>query len=152
MVHSSREKLWAPYRTVDAGMIQITSPRRKDARGRKKPWPYVKIGESTTLKAGHWCLALGHPGGYQLDRLPVLRLGRILAARANLLVSDCTLVGGDSGGPLIDLDGKVIGIHSRIGGSLTANVHVPIEQFRQGWKRMAKAEVWGAFRKKTGKE
>ena len=30
--------------------------------------------------------------------------------------TDCTLVGGDSGGPLFDMQGSVIGIHSRIGG------------------------------------
>jgi serine protease Do len=36
------------------------------------------------------------------------------------------LVGGDSGGPLFDMHGRVIGIHSRIGQSLTANMHAPL--------------------------
>ena len=30
-------------------------------------------------------------------------------------MSDCALVGGDSGGPLLDLEGRLIGIHSSIG-------------------------------------
>ena len=59
------------------------------------------------------------------------------------MLTDCTLVGGDSGGPLFDLDGKVIGIHSRIGKNLPINVHVPVDPFRDSWTRLAKGEVWG---------
>ena len=44
--------------------------------------------------------------------------------------TDCPLVGGDSGGPLLDLDGKLIGINSRIGGPTDMNLHVPIDVFQ----------------------
>jgi S1-C subfamily serine protease len=58
-------------------------------------------------------------------------------------LSDCTLVGGDSGGPLFDLQGRVIGIHSRIGKNLTINVHVPVDPYRDSWDRLVRGEVWG---------
>ncbi len=50
---------------------------------------------------------------------------------------------GDSGGPVFDLDGCVIGINSRIGVSSTSNVHVPIDAFTQDWDRLAKGDKWG---------
>jgi serine protease Do len=119
---------------LDAGMIRIT-----DAG----PWPFAPLGRSTNLRAGQWCLATGHPGGFTPQRLPVLRFGRILKAEESALLTDCTLVGGDSGGPLFDLDGRVIGIHSRIGKNLTINVHVPIAPYEESWDRLARGEVWG---------
>ncbi len=66
-----------------------------------------------------------------------------------VLRTDCALVGGDSGGPLFDLDGKVIAIHSRIGERLSMNLHVPIDTYRQTWDRLAEGKVWGG-RKRSG--
>src|SRR5262249_43354442 len=39
-----------------------------------------------------------------------------------------------------DMSGKVIGIHSRIAGPLTANIHVPVDTYRENWDRLVKAE------------
>ncbi|MCL6480244.1 MAG: trypsin-like peptidase domain-containing protein, partial [Firmicutes bacterium] len=72
-----------------------------------------------------------------------VRLGRVQWRNENLIRTDCTLVGGDSGGPLFDMHGKVIGIHSRIGPSLATNLHVPVNTYRQTWDRLAQGEVWG---------
>jgi serine protease Do len=126
---------------IDAGMIKITE---------KGDWPFVEMGKASTLKVGQWCLAMGHPGGYRRDRTPPVRLGRILVNASNVIVTSCTLMGGDSGGPLFDLDGKVIGIHSRIGQSTTANMHVPVDTFTQTWDRLAKGEDWGMRPAYTG--
>jgi len=125
--------------SMDAGLIQIIDAG--PLPGGK--WPAVPIGSSTMLKQGQWCVAMGHPGGYRTGRTPPLRLGRVLELRANAIRTDCTLVGGDSGGPLFDLHGRVIGIHSRIGGSLSDNLHVPVDAFRLGWTRLASGEEWG---------
>ena len=119
---------------LDAGLIRITDPG---------PWPFAPLGRSTGIKAGQWCLATGHPGGFEHHRLPVLRFGRILKSEETAVLTDCTLVGGDSGGPLFDLQGRVIGIHSRIGKNLTINVHVPVDPYRDSWDRLARGEVWG---------
>ena len=58
------------------------------------------------------------------------------------LTTDAALVGGDSGGPLFDMHGRVVGINSRIGQPLTANMHVPVNPYRD-MGRLAKAEVFG---------
>ena len=60
-----------------------------------------------------------------------------------MIQTDCTLVGGDSGGPLFDMEGKVIGIHSRIGPSITANLHVPVNTYRETWDQLVKGETLG---------
>jgi serine protease Do len=118
---------------IDAGLIKI-----KD----KGPWPFVTMGESADLQRGVWCIAIGHPNGYVKGRPPVVRLGRILDNLKALIRTDCTLVGGDSGGPLFDMDGHVIGIHSRIGPSIIFNIHVPVDYYRKDWDRLVKSEVF----------
>ncbi len=122
-------------RTRDAGLARITEEGK---------WPYVKIGDSAKAKLGDWVVAMGHPGGYDLQRTPPIRLGRILSlGQMGMLGTDCTLVGGDSGGPLFNLDGEVIGIHSSIGGSLAENRHVPSVVYKKDWDRMLADERWG---------
>jgi serine protease Do len=125
-------------RGLDSGMIRITD---------EGEWPFVEMGDSSKVKEGAWCLALGHPEGFRPGRTPVLRLGRILSRSDKVLRTDCALVGGDSGGPLFDLDGKVIGIHSSIGETLTMNLHVPVDTYRTNWVRLAKGDVWGGSKR-----
>ena len=121
-------------RGIDAGLMKITD---------EGDFPHVEMGSWDDVKNGQWVLATGHPGGYDKNRGAVVRLGRVLSKRNGALGTDCTLVGGDSGGPLFDMDGKVVGIHSRIGGSLTSNIHVPIYTFDETWDRLVAAEDWG---------
>ncbi|MCA9213619.1 MAG: trypsin-like peptidase domain-containing protein [Planctomycetales bacterium] len=118
---------------LDAGMIKLVDSRT---------WPHAELGESREVRAGQWCLATGHPGGYKVDRAPVLRMGRVIKVRDSAVITDCTLEGGDSGGPLFDVNGRVIAVHSRIGKNLAVNVHVPIERYRKSWDRLAKGEAW----------
>lgn len=118
---------------VDAGLIKI----EEDG-----PWPHVEMGHSEQLAEGAWVVALGHPLGYNRDRPPVVRLGRLLRNHGNVLRTDCPLVAGDSGGPLFNLEGNVVGIHSRIAGAATMNFHVPVDHFRNDWDRLVKGEVW----------
>jgi serine protease Do len=100
------------------------------------PFPACKLSDMQNLRLGDWCLATGHPGGYQEGRTPVVRLGRIVEVGGGMLRSDCPLLGGDSGGPLFDLNGNVIAIHSRIGARTTINLHVPSILFLRDWDRL----------------
>jgi serine protease Do len=124
------------YRTFDAGLMKITKPGE---------YPFADVGNSSKVREGQWCLAMGHPGGYQNERGSVLRLGRILLVQKDAITTDCTLVGGDSGGPLFDMEGHVIGINSRIAERLTTNMHVPVSAYQDhdAWNRMLKGDVWG---------
>lgn len=125
-------------RSVDAGLIRI-DPGQNDG----KPWPHATIGDSDSLVAGMWCIATGHPGGFDETRGLVTRVGRILAVRPDALHTDCALIGGDSGGPLFDISGRLVAVHSRIGNEVTDNLHVPIKHYEKDWDRLAKGEAWG---------
>ena len=115
---------------IDSGMLKIINPKNKS-------FPYVQLGISETLKLGQWVMAIGHPGGIDESRGLVTRVGRIVSARENVIRTDCTLVGGDSGGPLFDMNGQLIGIHSRIGSRLSDNYHVPVDQYSDNWDKLA---------------
>lgn len=121
---------------IDSGMVKITTEEPKGG------WPHCEMGENSTSKKGQWVISVGHPGGYKKGRSPVVRLGRLQRIEDTVLTSDCTLVGGDSGGPLFDLEGKVVGIHSRIGNTLATNMHVPVDTYRYTWDRLASGESW----------
>lgn len=134
----------------DSGMAQITEAPPKDYPGAKDgKWPFSEMGVSANLKKGQWIVSMGHPGGPKTDRPPPVRTGRVVNfdkasppfRRNDLICTDGTLVGGDSGGPLFDLDGKVVGIHSEIGEKLDENRHVPTEKFKDEWDRMARGDI-----------
>lgn len=119
---------------VDSGMVQIIEPG---------PWPYVEVGEARTHRRGEWVVSLGHSGGFELGRLPPVRSGRILSQEGHQILTDAVLIGGDSGGPLFDLEGKLIAIHSSIGDSIAENRHVSIATFHRDWDRLAAGQSWG---------
>ena len=116
---------------TDAGLVKITDAGR---------WPVAKVGDLRHLKQGDWVIGTGHPGGLTTDRLPVIRLGRVIANMKWIIHTDVTLVGGDSGGPLFDLNGRVVGIHSRIGPGAELNFHVPITAYTDNWYWMLASE------------
>lgn len=119
---------------MDSALLKITDEGR---------YPFRPVGTSGNLKSGQWVFALGHPLGLQPGRPPVLRIGRLLPRYDRFLRSDCTLVAGDSGGPLFDLDGNVVGIHSRIGAPTDFNMHTPIDTYVKTWEQLATAEKVG---------
>ncbi|MFO0014571.1 MAG: S1C family serine protease [Planctomycetota bacterium] len=129
-------------RDNDAGLVRILKSR--DDNG--EPWPHAALPSvNERPRVGQWCIAGGHPGGWVQDRPSVIRVGRILRMVDTTIVTDCSLIGGDSGGPLFDLQGKLIGIHSRIGIDVDDNMHVPMQVFMDSWDRLANNEAWGTL-------
>lgn len=119
---------------IDSGLMKITDAGK---------YPFLEMGKSSGLKPGQWVIAIGHPGGFRINRTPVVRVGRLSFVSNSFLQTDCTLVGGDSGGPLFDFNGDVIGIHSRISNKIEENIHVPVDTFKQTWDRLVRGETWG---------
>jgi serine protease Do len=119
---------------TDAAMVKILD---------EGPFPFVEMDRTGTTRLGDWVFSLGHSGGFDKDRGSVVRLGRLVRIANTTFQSDCTLIGGDSGGPLFDLEGKLIGIHSRVGAQLQVNMHVPMKVYVDNWEGMMKSEFIG---------
>lgn len=126
----------------DSALVQI--------EGDHDDLPFVEIPPPHDLEEGSWCVALGHPGGIEPGRGPVPRLGRIQDPGGLFVWTDSAIIGGDSGGPLFDLDGRLIGIHSRIEADVANNYHVPISTIRLSWKRLLAGEEWRRASAKMG--
>lgn len=119
----------------DSAMVQIEEG---------KDWPFAEPAKADSVEKGEWCIAMGHPGGFDIQRGAPVRIGRLWMPNDKAFYqSDGTVQGGDSGGPLFDLEGHVIGIHSNISMNLSENRHVPIGVFHDEWERLKKGEVWG---------
>jgi serine protease Do len=119
----------------------------------KGTYPYCELDHGDLSKLGDWVFSLGHSGGYDKNRGAGVRIGRLVKVADSTVHSDCTLIGGDSGGPLFDMNGRLIGIHSRVGLNLQQNMHVPIREFQRHWGELLKSEFLGEgpFAKKPKK-
>jgi serine protease Do len=106
-------------------------------------YPFVEMDRLNSTRLGDWVFALGHSGGFDKERGPVARLGRLVRIANRTFQSDCILIGGDSGGPLFDLTGRLVGIHSRVGQQLQVNMHVPMTGFLEHWDRLLEGEFIG---------
>ena len=98
----------------------------------EKKLSFVNFGNSDTAKVGNWVMAIGNPfglGGTVTAGIVSAR-GRMLAGRYdNYIQTDAAINRGNSGGPLFDLDGNVIGVNSAIisptGGSIGLGFAIP---------------------------
>jgi serine protease Do len=101
------------------------------------PWPFLKT-THPKLKpaAGQWCVAFGYPLSWPRDRPANARLGRITGQFKGKIVTDCPIMGGDSGGALVNLDGTLIAINSSVRLDVTQNLHVPIARYHEDWTTM----------------
>jgi serine protease Do len=107
-------------------------------------WPSAPRGVSKPLEVGDWVVATGHAAGFDPARTPPVRFGRVVSkGPGNFFTTDCTLIGGDSGGPIFDLEGNIIGINSNIGQALKVNNHAGVDGFKEDWEKMLRGEQWG---------
>jgi serine protease Do len=105
--------------------------------------PYLELGDSDTLEVGEWVLAIGNPLGlsHTVTAGIVSAKGRSvgLADIENFIQTDAAINRGNSGGPLINLDGKVVGINTAIVG-VTGNIGIgfaiPINIAKHAYKQL----------------
>ncbi len=109
---------------TDIALIKVASPR---------PLPHAVLGDSDTLRVGEWVLAIGNPLAYEhtVTVGVVSFIGRKLfdSSLDRYIQTDAAINFGNSGGPLINARGEVIGINSAIS-SRASNIGfaVPINQ------------------------
>ena len=102
-----------------------------------RTFPHVKLGSSSTLKAGQTVLALGSPHGLArsvskgIVSVPdrYLTTGDPMAiSYNNWIQTDAAINPGNSGGPLVNLRGEVVGINARrLGGAENVGFAIPID-------------------------
>jgi S1-C subfamily serine protease len=133
-------KVLVADRADDLALIQIDP---------KKKVPFLKLGDSDGLQVGQKVLAIGNPFGFSgtLTTGIVSSLGREIrnenSTLEGLVQTDAAINEGNSGGPLLDSQGNVIGINTAIlapsGGNIGIGFAMPInrakamlEDFRVG--------------------
>jgi len=119
--------------------------------------PFFELGDSDELKVGDWVAALGHPGGLRDDAQPTFAVGRIAGLKKKLFAmmqkfypdaiqTDIPISPGNSGGPLVDIKGRLIGINGAVMPIETRSYAVPINRIKEVLDKMKKGEdIEGVF-------
>lgn len=121
----------------DVSMMKIITPGN---------WPYAEIGYSSSLKLDQPCISIAYPESLN-QALPCVRFGHITSLRdeRGFLQSTCIMEPGDSGGPLFDCLGRVIGIHSAIGVPESENHEIPVDLYRKYRTALGTAKKYNAL-------
>ena len=89
------------------------------------PLPFVTFGDSDTARVGDWVIAMGNPlgQGFSVRRVSCRRAtARCSGTYDDYIQTDAAINRGNSGGPLFNMDGEVIGVNTAIlspnGGSI----------------------------------
>ncbi len=97
-------------------MLKVESPQ---------PLPFVTFGDSELMRVGDWVMAVGNPlgQGFSVSAGIVSARGRALSgAYDDYIQTDAAINKGNSGGPLFNMDGQVVGVNTAIlsptGGSI----------------------------------
>ncbi|MDP2400451.1 MAG: trypsin-like peptidase domain-containing protein, partial [Actinomycetota bacterium] len=110
--------------------------------------PHARLGTSRGLIIGEWAIALGNPYGFLMnDSRPSVSVGVISALNRNfapredkrsyrnMIQTDAAVNPGNSGGPLVNINGEVIGINTFIvsesGGNIGIGFAIPIDRVKE---------------------
>jgi serine protease Do len=97
----------------------------------------LPIGNAKTLKKGQWVMAIGSPFGLESTVTAgiISALGRETGDYLPFIQTDVAVNPGNSGGPLLNLEGQVVGINaqivSRSGGFMGISLAIPIDEAMQ---------------------
>jgi serine protease Do len=106
-----KAKLVGSDSRIDVAVLKVEPPN-------KKPLPAVKWGDSDKMRVGDWVIAIGNPFGlgHSVTAGIISARGRSLNQDAldDYLQTDAAINKGNSGGPLFDAQGEVIGVNTAI--------------------------------------
>lgn len=96
-------------------------------KGDHPPFPYVKFADSESVMVGEWAIAMGNPFGLFSDGQPSVTVGVVSATKRDfkpnpdeprvymdMIQTDAAINRGNSGGPLLNSEGEVIGVNTFI--------------------------------------
>ena len=106
-----KAKLIGSDARVDLAVLKVEPPN-------KKPLPFIKFGDSDKTRVGDWVVAIGNPFGlgHSVTAGIISARGRSLSSESldDYLQTDAAINKGNSGGPLFNVDGEVIGVNTAI--------------------------------------
>ena len=117
---------------TDIALIKVSGPG---------PFPHAMLGDSSKLRVGEWVCAIGNPLAYEhtVTVGVVSFIGRKLfdPSLDNYIQTDAAISFGNSGGPLINSRGQVIGINSAVSRQVSSiGFAIPINQARAVLKQL----------------
>lgn len=144
---------------ADKVKVQLTNGKEYDAKvvGADAPTdvavikvdannlPTLKFGDSDALQVGEWVIAIGNPFGLTSTLTVGVvsakgRSGMNIEEYEDFIQTDASINMGNSGGPLLNVDGKVVGINTAIvspsGGSLGIGFAIPIDMVKTIYKQL----------------
>ncbi|MGE9313799.1 trypsin-like peptidase domain-containing protein [Niabella sp. CJ426] len=113
----------------DAAVLKMKDPGK---------WAFAEMGWSSSLKINDPCISIAYPASF-IPMRSVIRFGYVkdvFNTTKGMLQTSCLMEPGDSGGPVFDIYGRVVGIHSRIDLALDRNFEVPIDVFKKYWSAL----------------
>ena len=115
------------------------------------PLTTLEMGDSEALEPGDWVMAIGNPFGFSQSVTVgvVSAKGRVIGATQydDFIQTDAAINQGNSGGPLLDYNGKVVGINTAIfsGGMAQGNIGIgfaiPINAIKAVYADLKKGQV-----------
>jgi serine protease Do len=130
VVHGDQVEIVLPDERRFPGRVTARHPRRDLAiiKIEADGLPPAVVGDSATVRPGQLVIAIGHPIGFRsaVTAGIVVAAGQAATAEGprtgDWLQTDVTLLPGNSGGPLVDARGQVVGINTMVSGELSLAV------------------------------
>jgi serine protease Do len=124
-------KLIGSDELMDIALLKIDAP--KDSI---RP---ATLGNSEPVKVGNWAIAIGAPLGFEqsftVGVVSAIQRGGLNSSGLSYLQTDAAINQGNSGGPLLNINGEVIGVNSMIasqsGGSVGIGFAIPINEAKR---------------------
>lgn len=120
---------------LDVALIKISAGKKLAA---------LTLGDSSKARTGQWVVAMGNPFGLENNVTVgvISGKGRELpeAPFVDFIQTDAAIYPGNSGGPLVDLDGNVIGINTAVVPGTQVGFSIPISRVKRILPQLRKGE------------